>query len=289
MSNISVRKKHSYSSIPDSVLEHPSLSVGTRLVLGWMLGKPNNWEIRVGHMLHVLSIGEKAWRKIKGELIEFGFFSQAKLKGESGKFEWVQEVNDDPLTIISNEPIAHIHDKNHTAFGRHGYGMDAESRINNNIYNNTTSPSPLPNPYPLSARESDSDVSENLDFSNLRELQKIINRQPSLQTKLQSQAQSDALEASLRLGELSGNKVKIPSKVLAFLKTKTPKELAEWGEAVRRERKQKQRIANSEVVSSKIKIDHAASARGKKMIEALRMERANHDLVSKPVLIEQVK
>ncbi|MBK7846249.1 MAG: hypothetical protein IPJ73_02150 [Zoogloea sp.] len=48
--NIVVRKRRPYSSVPDDVLEDIRLSMRARLVVAWMLGRPDGWIIRVAMM-----------------------------------------------------------------------------------------------------------------------------------------------------------------------------------------------------------------------------------------------
>lgn len=97
---ISVNRRLAYSAVPDAVLEHPALSFSARTTLGWMLGRPAGWEIRVGYMLKVLRLTDKTWKRTKRELIREGFFSQRREKGDNGKFVWFQEVTDAPLFPI---------------------------------------------------------------------------------------------------------------------------------------------------------------------------------------------
>lgn len=94
---IRVHKRQSWSSVPDAVLEHPSLSLGARLVLAWMLGRPPGWEIRVGPMCRVLRLTDKTWPRIRDELCAAGFFRQQRLASSAGRVQWRQEVSDEPL------------------------------------------------------------------------------------------------------------------------------------------------------------------------------------------------
>lgn len=104
MSTVRVRKRQRWSAVPDAVLENTSLSFSARLTLGWLLGREEGWEIRVGYMCKVLGLTDKTWPRVRGELIEAGFYSQQKnVDGATGRIFWQCEVTDAPL--YSDKPI----------------------------------------------------------------------------------------------------------------------------------------------------------------------------------------
>lgn len=94
---VRVRKRLSYSAVPDVVLEATWLSTSARLVLAWLLGRPDGWVIHISHMTRILGLTDKSWPRTRKELIASGFFVQERQKGEGGKFFWINEINDDPL------------------------------------------------------------------------------------------------------------------------------------------------------------------------------------------------
>lgn len=98
MSNdgIVVRKRRPYSSVPDNVLEDIRLSMRARLVLAWMLGRPNDWVIRIGHMMKVLGMSGHVWATIRNELQQFGYYRQTRVRLETGRFVWEKEALDPP-------------------------------------------------------------------------------------------------------------------------------------------------------------------------------------------------
>ncbi|WP_153116906.1 hypothetical protein [Rhodocyclus tenuis] len=101
---IRVHRRQSWSSVPDAVLEAVGMSFGARLVLAWLLGRPTDWEIRIGHMCRVLGLTEKTWPRIRDELRAAGFFESERTRrkeGEGmGRFEWRNAVTDAPLYAI---------------------------------------------------------------------------------------------------------------------------------------------------------------------------------------------
>jgi hypothetical protein len=99
MSNddIVVRKRRSWSSVPDDVLEDLRLNPRSRLLLAWMLGRPNDWKIQVGHMLKVLGVSEYEWRSSRAELQRHGYYLQLRVRQANGSFAWKKEVFDPPV------------------------------------------------------------------------------------------------------------------------------------------------------------------------------------------------
>lgn len=106
---ILVRKKRAYSAVPDDILTNKSLSVSARLVLAYMIGRPDGWVIHVSQVCSAIGIGTGGqWRRVRNELENAGFFIQTRTRGADGKIKWHHEVTDIP-TILSKptdgEPI----------------------------------------------------------------------------------------------------------------------------------------------------------------------------------------
>jgi len=99
---ITLKKRRSWSSVPDDVLEDTRLSLRARAVLGWMLGRPAGWELYVGHMRHVLDVSEHVWVSIRAELEGVGYYTQSRSRDAAGKIVWVREVSDTPTPPSPN-------------------------------------------------------------------------------------------------------------------------------------------------------------------------------------------
>jgi len=119
MSNdsIVVRKRRPYSLVPDDVLEDTRLSMRARLALGWMLGRPDGWVIRITHMMKVLGMSEHIWTAIRNEIQQVGYYRQTRIRLETGRFVWEKEVIDPPETpspkvsgMVATTPGAARHD-----------------------------------------------------------------------------------------------------------------------------------------------------------------------------------
>jgi hypothetical protein len=94
--NIVVRKRRPYSSVPDDVLEDIRLSMRARLVVAWMLGRPDGWIIRIAHMMKVLGMSEHIWTAIRNELQQVGYYRQTRIRLDTGRFVWEKEAIDPP-------------------------------------------------------------------------------------------------------------------------------------------------------------------------------------------------
>lgn len=70
-----------FSRFPTAVLLDLRLSLDTRAVLGWALGRPNGWNFRIGHMCHTLGISDKKWPRIRDEMVAAGYLFVSQKRG----------------------------------------------------------------------------------------------------------------------------------------------------------------------------------------------------------------
>lgn len=106
-SNASIRKKLNFSSVPDAIFTDLRLSLDTRTVLGWALGRPDGWKFRVGHMCFTLGVSDKKWPRIRDEMVAAGYlfifkkrgpvFSEKANKIIENAIIWEYEFTDEPL------------------------------------------------------------------------------------------------------------------------------------------------------------------------------------------------
>lgn len=104
MSNIRVQRRQApFSVIPDYVLEDTRMRPDTRLVLGWLIGRPDGWEVRVGVVQRKIGLSERRWVTVRKELEALGYLRQIRRQNAEGKFVWEHIVSDTPM-IDEPEP-----------------------------------------------------------------------------------------------------------------------------------------------------------------------------------------
>lgn len=60
-----VKKRRSFGCIPDDILEDIRIAPEARCVCGWMVSRPDGWEIRIAHVQRVLGLSDSSWGRIK--------------------------------------------------------------------------------------------------------------------------------------------------------------------------------------------------------------------------------
>ncbi len=68
----------------------------TRLVLGWLIGRPDGWEVRVKHVQHILGLSRDRWSKSRKEMEQHGYLQQIRRQNGDGTFCWQHFVTDTP-------------------------------------------------------------------------------------------------------------------------------------------------------------------------------------------------
>lgn len=95
--SLTVRKKRPYSSVPDDILTDERLSERARLILAWMIGRPEGWELRVGHVQSLFRLSEKQWGAARRELEAAGYYRQVRGHLPNGHVTWTREVWDSQM------------------------------------------------------------------------------------------------------------------------------------------------------------------------------------------------
>lgn len=96
-STIRVNRKEAYSIVPDRILEDVRMRPETRLVLSWLVSRPDGWQIRVWYVQKVLGLTSHRWTVARKELAHYGYLRQERLTSADGKFYWDIEVTDTPV------------------------------------------------------------------------------------------------------------------------------------------------------------------------------------------------
>ncbi|NQV48056.1 MAG: hypothetical protein HQ504_09775 [Rhodospirillaceae bacterium] len=95
-STVKIRKRRPFSAIPDDILQDTRMRTETRLVLGWLIGCPDGWEVRVKHVQHILGLSRDRWSKSRKEMEQCGYLQQVRKKNGDGTFRWEHFVTDTP-------------------------------------------------------------------------------------------------------------------------------------------------------------------------------------------------
>ena len=93
---VKIQKRRAFSAVPDDILEDTRMRTETRLVLGWLVGRPNGWEVRVGHVQRMLGLTRPRWVKARKEMELFGYLLQIRRQKVNGHFVWEHIVTDTP-------------------------------------------------------------------------------------------------------------------------------------------------------------------------------------------------
>lgn len=99
-------KKHTsqYSIVDNTVFNDERLSYGARGLMGYLLTKPDNWEVRMSDLIAQTRDGRDGVRRFVRELIDLGYMCRQKLRAPNGSFRWVTEVFETP-TILTQRDI----------------------------------------------------------------------------------------------------------------------------------------------------------------------------------------
>lgn len=141
-SSLKIRKTRNdpWTTVDNRVFYDLRLSLEARAVLGWMLGRSDGFEIRIGPLCRMLGVSDTKWRRIRGELTAAGYFVQAKRPGAGGRFVWENEVTDYPLDRVPS-PFHTIPLKSTDGYSKsgetsHGSSMAGSAKHGENTNNN---------------------------------------------------------------------------------------------------------------------------------------------------------
>jgi hypothetical protein len=99
-----VRRRHNgrFASLPNAIWEDPRLTVEAKGVLGYLLSRPHNWNVRPQQVGQVLDIGKDKLQRIFRELIAAGYVTREQNRdvstGSFGNVEYV--VRDECVTFL---------------------------------------------------------------------------------------------------------------------------------------------------------------------------------------------
>jgi hypothetical protein len=101
-----VRRQHNsrFASLPNAIWEDPCVSVEAKGVLGYLLSRPHNWNVRPHQVGQVLNIGKDKLQRIFQELISAGYVTREQNRDEAGSFGNMEYVVRDETVASLPQP-----------------------------------------------------------------------------------------------------------------------------------------------------------------------------------------
>jgi len=92
MSIIRVKKDKNYFAASNEPFNDSRLSWEARGVMGYLLSKPDDWQLMFRDLINQGPAGEYKIRNVLKELEELGYLERTRMKDEQGKFYWVSTI-----------------------------------------------------------------------------------------------------------------------------------------------------------------------------------------------------
>ena len=102
-----VRRRHNgrFASLPNAIWTDERLSIEAKGVLGYLLSRPHNWNVRLTQVGRVLKVGKDRMQRIFRQLISAGYVTREQRRIEGGIFgsaEYI--VRDEPEDGVASLP-----------------------------------------------------------------------------------------------------------------------------------------------------------------------------------------
>ncbi len=96
MSIIRVVKRSHYMRVMNAVFLDSRLSWEARGLLGYLLSKPDNWQVRVHDIIANGPAGAKKVRHMLKELEHYGYLVRMRVQQANGRWDWISLVFESP-------------------------------------------------------------------------------------------------------------------------------------------------------------------------------------------------
>lgn len=96
MSIIRVKKDEKYFTASNEPFIDKRLSWEARGLMGYLLTKPNNWQVRISDLESQGEAGNHKIKRMLAELRTYGCMNRIRITLEGGKFDWITEVYESP-------------------------------------------------------------------------------------------------------------------------------------------------------------------------------------------------
>ena len=91
-----VNKTENYFKVANTVFNNRNLSWEARGLMGYLLSKPDNWQVRLHDLLHHGPAGQHKISRMLRELDAAGYMMRHRFRREDGTFGWVVIILEDP-------------------------------------------------------------------------------------------------------------------------------------------------------------------------------------------------
>ena len=97
MSIVRVRKDARYFAASNEPFNDKRLSWEARGLMGYLLSKPDHWEVKLSDLENNGPAGEHKLGRMLAELRAAGYMNRIRVRHEDGTFSWVTEVYESPI------------------------------------------------------------------------------------------------------------------------------------------------------------------------------------------------
>lgn len=91
-------RNNPYVMVARTLFENEALSLEARGLMGYLLCKPDNWQVRMGDLQRTAGVGRDQLRRILRELKDAGYLHRDRSHGADGRWEWVSTIHETPST-----------------------------------------------------------------------------------------------------------------------------------------------------------------------------------------------
>lgn len=96
MTTIRVKKDARYFAASNEPFNDKRLSWEARGLMGYLLSKPDNWEVRKGDLEEQGPAKDHKIRRMLAELRKYGYMNRIRISNPDGTFTWITEVYESP-------------------------------------------------------------------------------------------------------------------------------------------------------------------------------------------------
>jgi len=98
------RKKNNFVMIDNRVFENPNISWRAKGLLGYLLSRPDGWEVRVSDLVKRSIDGKTAIYSTLRELKKHGYYNKIPVRNEKGVIiKWSSYIYEEPIIIDIND------------------------------------------------------------------------------------------------------------------------------------------------------------------------------------------